>query len=136
MSKSQAGIVSQPARNVRAKSGLNRSILDQSWYEMRRQLEYKQRWRTIQRGAYCGHTAKEYRQSQSTLVCQVYGYTANASVNGARNILAVGHAVIRVSARSSSTPKCVLGLSTSWPVFCSHRLLKAGAGINGIYLTT
>ncbi|WP_249826602.1 hypothetical protein, partial [Escherichia coli] len=24
--------------NVRAKSGLNRSILDQGWYEMRRQL--------------------------------------------------------------------------------------------------
>ncbi|WP_148939194.1 transposase, partial [Shigella sonnei] len=28
-----------------AKSGLNRSILDQGWYEMRRQLEYKQLWR-------------------------------------------------------------------------------------------
>ncbi|HBI9798851.1 TPA: hypothetical protein LAF88_004852, partial [Escherichia coli] len=26
--------VSQPGRNVRAKSGLNRSILDQGWYEM------------------------------------------------------------------------------------------------------
>ncbi|MCO1589976.1 transposase, partial [Escherichia coli] len=39
MSKSAAGTVSQPGRNVRAKSGLNRSILDQGWYEMRRQLE-------------------------------------------------------------------------------------------------
>ncbi|MGA5750843.1 RNA-guided endonuclease InsQ/TnpB family protein, partial [Escherichia coli] len=38
MSKSAAGTVSQPGRNVRAKSGLNRSILDQGWYEMRRQL--------------------------------------------------------------------------------------------------
>ena len=45
MSKSAAGSVSQPGRNVRAKSGLNRSILDQGWYEMRRQLEYKQLWR-------------------------------------------------------------------------------------------
>ncbi|EST83154.1 putative virulence protein [Escherichia coli ECC-1470] len=45
MSKSAAGTVSQPGRNVRAKSGLNRSILDQGWYEMRRQLEYKQLWR-------------------------------------------------------------------------------------------
>ncbi|MGP8039857.1 transposase, partial [Escherichia coli] len=34
MSKSAAGTVSQPGRNVRAKSGLNRSILDQGWYEM------------------------------------------------------------------------------------------------------
>ncbi|RCY75658.1 RNA-guided endonuclease InsQ/TnpB family protein, partial [Escherichia coli] len=33
MSKSAAGTVSQPGRNVRAKSGLNRSILDQGWYE-------------------------------------------------------------------------------------------------------
>ncbi|MDZ8606019.1 transposase, partial [Escherichia coli] len=72
MSKSAAGTVSQPGRNVRAKSGLNRSILDQGWYEMHRQLEYKQLWRggqvlavppayTSQRCAYCGHTAKENR---------------------------------------------------------------------------
>ncbi|KIH15912.1 transposase, partial [Escherichia coli] len=45
MSKSAAGTVSQPGRNVRAKSGLNRSILEQGWYEMRRQPEYRQRWR-------------------------------------------------------------------------------------------
>ncbi|EHF4937016.1 IS200/IS605 family element transposase accessory protein TnpB [Enterobacter hormaechei] len=105
MSKSAAGTVSQPGRNVRAKSGLNRSILDQGWYEMRRQLEYKQLWRggqvlavppayTSQRCACCGHTAKENRQSQSTFRCQTCGYTANADVNGARNILAAGHAVL------------------------------------------
>ena len=97
--------VSQPGRNVRAKSGLNRSILDQGWYEMRRQLEYKQLWRggqvlavppayTSQRCACCGHTAKENRLSQSKFRCQVCGYTANADVNGARNILAAGHAVL------------------------------------------
>ncbi|WP_201480410.1 RNA-guided endonuclease InsQ/TnpB family protein [Escherichia coli] len=105
MSKSAAGTVSQPGRNVRAKSGLNRSILDQGWYEMRRQLEYKQLWRggqvlavppayTSQRCACCGHTAKENRLSQSKFVCQACGYTANADVNGARNILAAGHAVL------------------------------------------
>ncbi|EOU6684646.1 RNA-guided endonuclease InsQ/TnpB family protein [Escherichia coli] len=105
MSKSAAGTVSQPGRNVRAKSGLNRSILDQGWYEMRRQLEYKQLWRggqvlavppayTSQRCACCGHTAKENRLSQSKFRCQICGYTANADVNGARNILAAGHAVL------------------------------------------
>ncbi len=97
--------VSLPGRNVRAKSGLNRSILDQGWYEIRRQLEYKQLWSggqvlavppayTSQRCAYCGHTAKENRLSQSKFRCQVCGYTANADVNGARNILAAGHAVL------------------------------------------
>jgi putative transposase len=40
MSKSAAGTVDEPGRNVAAKSGLNRAILDQGWYEMRRQLEY------------------------------------------------------------------------------------------------
>ncbi|MBU0091869.1 RNA-guided endonuclease InsQ/TnpB family protein [Escherichia coli] len=105
MSKSAAGTISQPGRNVRAKSGLNRSILDQGWYEMRRQLEYKQLWRggqvlavppayTSQRCACCGHTAKENRLSQSKFRCKVCGYTANADVNGARNILAAGHAVL------------------------------------------
>ncbi|CAH4026893.1 Gifsy-1 prophage GlpA [Klebsiella pneumoniae] len=105
MSKSAKGTAERHGRNVRAKSGLNRSILDQGWYEMRRQLEYKQFWRggqvlaippayTSQRCACCGHTAKENRQTQSKFVCQVCGYTENADINGARNILAAGHAVL------------------------------------------
>lgn len=105
MSKSAKGTSEQHGRNVRAKSGLNRSILDQGWYEMRRQLEYKQLWRggqvlaippayTSQRCACCGHTAKENRLSQSRFECLECGYTENADVNGARNILAAGHAVL------------------------------------------
>ncbi|UIA85012.1 transposase [Erwinia tracheiphila] len=105
MSKSAAGTASQHGRNVRAKSGLNRSILDQGWYELRRQLEYKQLWRggqvlainpayTSQKCACCGHTAKENRQSQSQFECLACGYTENADINGARNILAAGHAVL------------------------------------------
>jgi putative transposase len=39
MSKSAAGTADAPGRNVRAKSGLNKSILDQGWFEFRRQLE-------------------------------------------------------------------------------------------------
>ncbi|MFU9836499.1 zinc ribbon domain-containing protein, partial [Escherichia coli] len=42
----------------------------------------------------CGTTAKKNRLSQSKFRCQVCGYTANADVNGARNILAAGHAVL------------------------------------------
>jgi putative transposase len=105
MSKSAAGTVSQRGRNVRAKSGLNRSILDQGWYEFRRQLEYKQLWRggqvivinpayTSQKCACCGYTAKENRQSQSQFKCLECGYTENADINGARNILAAGHAAL------------------------------------------
>ncbi|HDZ8992263.1 TPA: transposase [Escherichia coli] len=105
ISKSAKGTAERPGRNIRAKSGLNRSILDQGWYEMRRQLEYKQLWRggqvlaippayTSQRCVCCGHTAKENRQTQSKFVCQICGYTENADINGARNILAAGHAVL------------------------------------------
>ena len=39
ISGSASGTVEQPGRNVRAKAGLNRSILDQGWAEFRRQLE-------------------------------------------------------------------------------------------------
>jgi len=48
MSKSAKDTAEQHGRNVKAKSGLNRSMLDQGLYEMRRQLEYKQLWRAGQ----------------------------------------------------------------------------------------
>jgi hypothetical protein len=41
MSKSAKGTVAQPGTNVRQKAGLNRSIADQGWSEIRRQLMYK-----------------------------------------------------------------------------------------------
>jgi len=45
MSKSVSGSLQAPGRNVKAKSGLNKSILNQGWGEFSRQLEYKQAWR-------------------------------------------------------------------------------------------
>ena len=113
MSKSAKGTAEKHGRNVRAKSGLNRSILDQGWYEMRRQLEYKQLWRggqvlaippayTSQRCACCGHTAKENRLLQSRFECLECGYTENADINGDRNILAAGHAVLACGGRVQS----------------------------------
>lgn len=44
MSKSAKGSVEQPGTQVRTKSGLNKSILDQGWFEFRRQLDYKLAW--------------------------------------------------------------------------------------------
>lgn len=44
MSRSAKGDMENPGTNVKAKSGLNKSILDQGWHEFRRQLEYKQAW--------------------------------------------------------------------------------------------
>ncbi|WP_017348779.1 RNA-guided endonuclease InsQ/TnpB family protein, partial [Pantoea sp. A4] len=93
LSKSAAGTMEQHGRNVAAKSGLNRAILDQGWYEMRRQLEYKQSWLggqvlainpayTSQKCGCCGHTHKDNRQSQSRFICIECGYKENADING------------------------------------------------------
>ena len=140
MSKSAAGTVSQPGRNARAKSGLNRSILDQGWFELRRQLEYKQLWRggqvlvinpayTSQKCACCGHTAKENRRSQSKFVCQSCGYTANADVNGARNILAAGHARLACKVSDAVMPPAA-GTHRSDSDVAQSRL--SAVGISGL----
>jgi putative transposase len=48
MSRSAAGTVEQPGRNVKQKTGLNKSILkcihDQGWGEFRRLMKYKMIW--------------------------------------------------------------------------------------------
>jgi len=105
MSRSAAGSVETPGRNVRAKSGLNRSILDQGWSEFRRQLAYKQVWRggevlavppqyTSQTCPACAHVSAENRRSQARFECVECGFEANADHVGAMNILAAGHAVL------------------------------------------
>ena len=44
MSKSARGNFEKPGKNVRAKSDLNRSMLDQGWGSFIRMLEYKLEW--------------------------------------------------------------------------------------------
>ena len=104
MSKSAKGTVEKHGKMVKQKSGLNRAILDQAWYEFRRQLEYKLRWRggqlipispqyTSQCCPACGHTAKENRTTQALFCCVQCGYTENADVVGAMNVLQRGRAL-------------------------------------------
>ncbi len=104
MSKSSAGTTEEPGKNVAAKSGLNKAILDQGWFEFRRQLEYELNWNgailvpvpahyTSQTCPACGHVAKENRQTQAKFVCVDCGHEENADVVGAMNVLARGHRV-------------------------------------------
>ena len=97
--------------NVKAKSGLNKSILDQGWYEFRRQLEYKQHWLggdvvavkpqyTSQTCSSCGHICKDNRKSQADFKCVACGHAENADINAAKNILASGHGVLACGAGS------------------------------------
>ena len=105
MSKSASGTVENKGRQVKAKSGLNKSILDQGWGMMIDMLEYKQHWRggllvkvdpryTSQTCFKCKHVAKENRQTQAKFECVECRYVTNADFNAARNILAAGHAVL------------------------------------------
>lgn len=98
MSASAAGSVDEPGANVAAKSGLNKSILDQGWGEFRRQLGYKAQWRggelilvppqnTSRECPECGHTDAENRRSQAAFVCVSCGFVGNADHVGAVNIL-------------------------------------------------
>ncbi|MGX2973719.1 RNA-guided endonuclease InsQ/TnpB family protein [Ursidibacter arcticus] len=104
MSKSAKGTAEAHGKNVAAKSGLNRAILDQSWFEFRRQLYYKTQWQggflvavppqnTSRICPCCGHTAKENRQTQANFECVECGYTENADVVGALNVLVRGRAI-------------------------------------------
>lgn len=103
MSKSAAGTVENPGRNVRAKSGLNKAILDQGWFEFRRQLDYKLAWsgghliavppqNTSRTCPCCGHVSAANRQTQARFECVECGFEENADVVGAINVLRAGHA--------------------------------------------
>ncbi len=118
MSRSAAGSVEQPGNRVGAKSALNKSILDQGWFEFRRQLDYKLAWNggylvavapqhTSRTCPCCGHAAKENRLNQSRFACVACGFAENADVVGAINVLRAGHARLACQAndatRSSAT---------------------------------
>ncbi|ABB06035.1 RNA-guided endonuclease InsQ/TnpB family protein [Burkholderia lata] len=104
MSRSAAGSIDAPGKNVRAKSGLNKAILDQGWCEFRRQLEYKLAWNggwlvavppanTSRTCPACGYVSADNRTTQEKFACVECSYEENADVVGALNILARGHRV-------------------------------------------
>lgn len=101
MTKSAKGTADQHGKNVAQKSGLNRSILDQGWGEIRRQLEYKMMWQggiyvevdpkhTSQTCPACKHKSAENRTTQSNFTCVECGYSENADFVAANNILSRG----------------------------------------------
>jgi len=101
MVRSSAGTIEAPGKNVKVKSRLNKAILDQGWFEFRRQLEYKMTWNggmlvavpphnTSITCPHCNHIAPENRQSQAKFLCTKCGYENHADVVGAINILSCG----------------------------------------------
>jgi putative transposase len=104
MTASAKGTVGKPGRNVRQKAGLNRTILDQGWGELARQLEYKLRWLggtflkippayTSQTCYVCGNVHPGNRKGVK-FNCTSCGHQDHSDINAAKNILAAGLAVI------------------------------------------
>ena len=105
MSRSAKGTLENPGKNVKAKSGLNRSILDQGWHMFQTFLEYKMKRNggdviyvnpknTSNKCSACKHISKESRKSQSIFECVECGFKINADLNASINILAEGLSVI------------------------------------------
>ena len=105
MTSSAAGSIQNPGSKVGAKSGLNRSILDQGWAEVRRQLEYKLAWNggrliavpainTSRTCPGCGCTGQGNRKTQARFCCVACGYEANADLVAAINVRRAGLARI------------------------------------------
>ena len=77
---------------------LNRLISDVSWNSLIQKLKYKSEMKnkiireidpafTSQRCFKCGHISKNNRKSQSDFNCKNCGYTTNADLNAADNLL-------------------------------------------------
>lgn len=100
MTRSARGTIETPGRNVRAKAGLNRSIMAGGWGLFADRLEDKAPGRvekvnpafTSQRCSACGTVDREARESQAVYRCRSCTYVGNADVNAAINI-AAGRAV-------------------------------------------
>ena len=115
MSRSAAGSTAKPGSNVRAKSGLNKSILDQGWFEFRRQLDYKLAWNggwlvavppqnTSRTCTRCGHVSADNRKTQARFLCVECGFEEYADLVGAINVLRAGHARFACEVSGAAMP--------------------------------
>lgn len=105
MAGSARGTTERPGRNVKAKAGLNRAVMDAALGEFRRQLEYKttragttlavvDRWYPSSKTcSACGHLLSNLTLSVRHWTCPDCGTRHDRDHNAAKNILAAGRAV-------------------------------------------
>ena len=110
MTASAAGTIEKPGSMVKQKSGLNRSILRNGWFQFRTMLEYKSArvggqvipikpQYTSQICSQCGYVDAGNRRTQSEFECKQCGYSINADINAAINILKLSPVGLPGSAR-------------------------------------
>ncbi len=117
MTASAASTAQAPGRNVKAKAGLNRSILRNGWSMARQMLQYKAEWRgvmlvavppayTSQECSACGHSAAQNRTTQAVFECVACGHAGNADRNAAKNILRRAQQLLAASAQEIQSGGC------------------------------
>ena len=105
MRRSARGTAESPGRNVSAKAGLNRGIGEQAWGRFVQMLTYKAEragkrvvrvppQNTSRTCPVCGVIDGASRRSQAEFICIECGYTANADLVGATNVLHRGLAML------------------------------------------
>jgi putative transposase len=118
MTASARGTMETPGRNVAAKAGLNRSILDCSWGLLLSCLAYKAadagrevirvnpKWTSVTCPR-CGHRESANRPTQARFVCLRCSYNRHADEVGAINILRAGLAQRESAERATAEwPRC------------------------------
>ena len=105
MRRSAKGTAETPGRNVSAKAGLNRGIGEQAWGRFVQMLTYKAESagrrvvrvppaNTSRTCPNCGVIDGASRRTQAEFICVECGYTANADLVGATNVLYRGLALL------------------------------------------
>lgn len=105
MTRSAKGTIENPGKHVAQKSGLNRSINNNCWYELRKWvLYYATKYKcvvlfvpaagTSQKCPECGHVAAVNRPKQATFKCVNCEHEDNADLNAAINIRDKGLALL------------------------------------------
>ena len=99
MTRSARGSVEEPGRNVRAKAGLNRALLDAGFGELRRQLAYKcpgygsrlvladRFFASSKRCSGCGAVRVRLRLSERAYRCSDCGLVLDRDLNAALNLV-------------------------------------------------
>jgi putative transposase len=146
MSRSSRGTALAPGRNVRAKSGLSRSLADASFGELRRLLTYKCRWygselmvadrffpssKTCSR---CGTKREELRLEDRAFTCAACGLSIDRDLNAAINLAGWAHPDVAGSAPETHNA-CPRGGQTgpgpARPVDAGTGIAPEPAGITG-----
>jgi len=108
LTSSARGTVEVPGRNVKAKAGLNRSVLGMAWGKAGHMLSYKALLHggvlvsvpapsSSQTCADCGRVAADSRRSRDWFRCIACGHQAPADTNAARVVLSRGLATLNAT---------------------------------------